>query len=138
VSAYTTQAAVQGLIAQPDLYAALDDDGTQINVIPQLNQIIADASNDIDARLANIYQTPFVGTPPAKVSAACLIFVCERIFERRLAPEEKNPWTMQGDMWRKELTMISNDEIALDVNFSRAYAPGAVTLEALSSDCFSG
>jgi|SRR5882672_7826572 len=137
MSSYANIAQVQGLIALPDLIAALDDDGTG-NYIPQLNQIIIDASNDIDARLANIYQTPFVGTPPAKVSAACLIFVCERIFERRLAPEEKNPWKMQADMWRKELTMISNDEIALDVNFSRAFPPGAVTLEAAAMDGYSG
>lgn len=124
MSAYTTQALIQTLIAPQWLAAAFNDDGSNdpAAITAGITAIISQVSNDIDGRLAPIYVVPFVTAPPT-VSAACLILCCEKIYKRRLSPEEKNPFSGEADEWRSYLKMICKDELTLDAQRVRAFPP---------------
>lgn len=91
MSAYTTQAEIEGEIQPSDLIALTDDNNTGMLNATVLNQIIANASGYIDRKVANIYgaQLPFNPVPPSVASMA-LTIACYRLYRRRLTPDEKN------------------------------------------------
>ena len=134
MSAYTTQALIESMIAEPDLTAALDDNNSGTINQDTLNNIIENVSTDIDGALANIYEVPFGSPLPPKVSRAALVFACEAIYQRRLAPNEKNPFTEQAKALREELVKIGAGELNLDLNISRAYPPGVAIVECSQID----
>ena len=47
----------------------------------------------------------------------------EMLYQRRLTPEEKNPFKSQADEWRKQLTSIGAGEIPLDESSRRGFQP---------------
>ena len=88
------------------------------------------ASNAADAYVASIYQTPFTGYIPSKIKDAALIFAVEMMYQRRLAPEEKNIFKPQADLWREVLRTIGTGQVPLDANVPRLVTPGfAITYD---------
>ena len=76
---------------------------------------------------------PFTVVPPV-VKEASLIFACEQIFDRRLQPEESNPWRERAKTWRARLADIGADKLPLDASFNRSFTPGAVISESIGLD----
>lgn len=82
MSAYTTQAAIQAKVPPLILVDALDDDGDGDADAGLLDQIIANASNDVDAMICNRVALP-LATVPASVSGAALWLAIADIYGRR-------------------------------------------------------
>ena len=72
MSTYTTQAAIQGEIPEMDLIGLTDDDQTGMMNGTVLNQIITNASGEVDQACANLYgtQLPFDPVPSSVASMA--------------------------------------------------------------------
>lgn len=111
-------------ISNTQLDAFTDDDGDGVADPGVLDLVIGIASNAADAYVASIYQTPFVGYIPSKIKDSTLIFACEMLYQRRLAPEEKNIFKPQADLWRQVLQTIGAGQQPLDANVSRKITPG--------------
>ena len=135
MSAYTTQASVEGRIAPPLLINALDDgtSGGNLNTAV-LNQIISDVSAELDGYLASIYPVPWGVTVPPAVSEACLTMVCSVIYGRRLSPGQSNPWLESAEKWRTEIENYGKGNGNLGPNFPRTFAPGFGVQEFVSFD----
>ncbi len=52
--------------------------------------------------------------------------VCHSLYKRRLAPEEKNPFSAQASTWRALLKDIGEGEAQLDGTYRRFFSAGAV------------
>lgn len=122
--AYVTRDEVLTKISNSDLDAFTDDNGDGTPDPGVLDNVISVASNAADSYVASIYTTPFVGYIPAKIHDAALIFTVEMLYQRRLAPEEKNIFKPQADLWRKILTDIGTGLVPLDANVTRTVTPG--------------
>lgn len=110
---YVLKAEVLGEIPLPHLIDALDDDGDGQEDAGAFDQLVASASNAVDAFLAGIYTTPFPDPAPAQVRAATLTFVLEKVYLRRPVGE-KNPYAARANWWRERLEKIGQREIPLD------------------------
>ena len=60
---------------------------------------------------------------PGKVRQAALDLICHTLYKRRLAPEEKNPFSALAKMWRDLLVEISEGEKTLDGTYKRNFSP---------------
>lgn len=124
---YTNQGLIEGHINSLDLISLTDDNSTG-NIDPVvLSDVITSTQMEIDGTLAPIYSVPFSGayTPPFVV-ACNTIFACEALYDRRLVPDEKNPFKARADFFRKSLTKIGNGELELDAANPRSFNPGFV------------
>lgn len=130
---YTTQSKIETLIPPQHLSDALDDDRDGSADAGLLDTIIATADNAVDAFLAGLFTVPFAN-PPAVVQEASLVFACELIYARRLAPEEKNPFTVRASAWRVRLQNIGEGKLPLDAASTKAAGIGAVVTEPTSID----
>ena len=122
--AYCTQTDILTQISQTDIIPFLDDYGTGNADYTLLNSIILNASDFVDGLLASIYTTPFPYPYPAKCRSATLVFTCYFLYQRRLTPDEKNPFKARKDLWEKTLLEIGNGTQELDANYPRQYQPG--------------
>jgi hypothetical protein len=62
---------------------------------------------------------------PAKIREATLILICHSFYQRRLAPDEKNPFESLAKMWRERLAAIGNgNDEQLDGTYKRFYSAG--------------
>lgn len=123
MSAYTNETDLLGEIQLADLIWLTDDKPTTGNVNQTvLNQVIANASGEIDFYLANRYSVPLVPTPPMIESAAIAI-TCYKLFRRREVPDEKNKYKEQYDNAIKTLQAIKAGDEAIDVNVNQAFSP---------------
>lgn len=126
--AYVTQTQVQTIISTDDLISFLDDGATGSFNQTQFNAVAAMASTMVDAFLAGIYPVPFAAPGPALCQAAALAFFCEMLYQRRLTPDQVNPFKAQANTWRKTLDDIRTNGTGLDQALDRAFTPGfAVT-----------
>ncbi len=125
MSAYTTQAAIEGEIAPSDLIALTDDDGTGSINTTVLNQIIANASGVIDQKVSNIYTTPFNPVPSAVASMA-LTIACYKLYRRRLVPDEKNNFAEDYSGVVEFLNQVNEGEKHIDQTPPRTFPQGAV------------
>lgn len=115
MSAYTTQAALNGYISQANLVSLTDDTGAGSVDQGVLSAIIASVSNTCDGLLAATYPVPFTGTPlPTLVVEAATIFACEALYARRLVPNEHNPFSARADIFRKAIFDICQKGGGLD------------------------
>jgi phage gp36-like protein len=122
---YITEQQVQDEFSEPRLRDALDDDGDGKADDGLLCRIITAAQLSVDGFLAGRYITPFNPVPPI-VADATLVFVCEKIFERRRqGPDEKNPYRSRADEYRVELKAIADRTKSLDAQEKPAFTPGA-------------
>lgn len=62
---------------------------------------------------------------PALIRQAMLDLVCHTLYKRRLAPDEKNPFSGLAKQWRDHLISIGEGEKQLDGTFRRFFSPGA-------------
>lgn len=60
---------------------------------------------------------------PGKVRQAALDLICHTLFKRRLAPDEKNPFSTLAKMWRDLLVEISEGEKTLDGTYRTNFSP---------------
>ena len=72
MSAYCTQAQIEGEIQPPDLINLTDDRSPGQGVVDTtiLDQVIANASGVVDSYVGNIYTVPFDPIPAAVASRA--------------------------------------------------------------------
>lgn len=63
---------------------------------------------------------------PAKIRNIMSDLVCHSLYKRRLAPEEKNPFSAQASTWRQLLKDIGEGEAQLDGTYRRFFSAGAV------------
>lgn len=63
--------------------------------------------------------------PPAKIREASLVLICHSLYQRRLAPDEKNPFYPLAKMWREFLIGIGEGENQLDGTYKRNFSVGA-------------
>ena len=61
---------------------------------------------------------------PDKVLEAMLILCCHSFYQRRLAPDEKNPFADLAKFWRSELVAIGSGEKELDGMYKRFFSAG--------------
>ncbi len=122
MSAYTDQASIIGEIQMFDLIA-LTDDAPKMGIINQkiLNQVIANASGEIDRLVGNVYDVPFNPAPPSVASMA-LIITCYRLYRRRLVPDEKNKYFPDYKEVREFLNKVHKREDVLDLSITADYS----------------
>ena len=129
MSLYTTQAAVNGEISYQDLIALTDDATPPFGDINQtiLNQVIANASGEIDQACANIYgqQLPF-NPVPLSVANMALTIACYRLYRRRETPDEMNKFFAEYNRVRNFLDKVNVGEMHLDDVPSRDFPQGAL------------
>lgn len=123
--AYVTRDQVESVISEADLNAFLDDDGDGTEDTGRFTSTANLASIMVDAFLAGIYQTPFTN-PPALCQAAALSFFCEMVYQKRLTPDQMNPFKAQSNQYRELLDRIRKDGTGLDQTIDRAFTPGVV------------
>jgi phage gp36-like protein len=124
---YISQQQVEDEFTAPRLRDALDDDGDGQADEGLLDRIIAAAQLAVDGFLGGRYLTPFTGAVPPLVADATLVFVCEKIHDRRRqSPEEKNPYRERADAYRDRLKRIADRQESLDAAERPAFTPGAV------------
>lgn len=137
MSAYTTQAAIQGEISLADLIAALDDNESGALNVVALNQIIINISGKIDGLLAGIYLTPF-NPVPSMVADAALYGCCYEILRRALTSDERNTFFQQYDYYFNDKTgvfvKVRDKDGAFDIGVPRYYSPVVITQSPLSVD----
>lgn len=61
---------------------------------------------------------------PAKVRQACLDLICHTLYKRRLAPDEKNPFSTLAKYWRDLFIKIGEGESVLDGTYKRFFSAG--------------
>jgi hypothetical protein len=60
---------------------------------------------------------------PAKVRQATADLVCYNLYQRRLAPDEKNNFTKTAECWRAMFAAIGEGEKTLDGTYKRSFSP---------------
>lgn len=128
---YVTQSRIQTVIPAPHLNDALDDDRDGMADSGVLDEIIAAASQAVDALLAPRYAVPFEDPAPALVAEGAFIFACELIYDRRQITD-KNPFKERADKLRTRLDGIGKGEGELDAALPHAVIPGAAITEDVS------
>ncbi len=98
-----------------------DDTGTGQLDSNVLDGIISQADSEIDGYIGAVYSTPVSPVVP-KLRTCSIVFSCEMLFQRRLAPGEKNLYTDEATRLRDDLRRIGEGELNLDVNAQRAFA----------------
>lgn len=126
MSAYTTQANLNGFISGQNLINLTDDGGTGQVDQNVLSATIGICSNTVDAMLSATYSVPFTGVVPTLVGQATTIFTCEALFDRRLVPGEANPFRTRADGFRKQLEWIAQNRGGLDSGTLAAVPVGIV------------
>lgn len=131
--AYITQTQIETLIPAPSLIEALDDTRSGQLDETMLAAVIAGADAQVDSYLCGLYDVPFT-TVPAVATESSLVFACESIFKRRLAPDEKNPYSERARIWRERLQKIGNGEMPLVHSSGTVNNIGAAVLITSSID----
>lgn len=123
MSVYCAQADILGEIQMADLIRCTDDapeTGALNTVI--LNQVIANASGEIDRYVGNMYTVPFNPVPPSVESMATII-ACYRLLRRREVPDEKNKFYEEYGEIRDFLKEVKAGQAFLDLSVQTAFAP---------------
>lgn len=127
MSAYCSQADIEGEIQASDLINLTDDDTPPAGIVNTtvLNQVIANASGLIDRYVGNIYSVPFSTVPPA-VKSMAVVISCYKLYRRRLVPDEKNNFTQDYLATIKFLEAVNSGEKMLDQTAVRDFSQVAV------------
>lgn len=138
MSAYTTQSEIEASIPPAYLRQALDDDADGAADDGLLGQVIANASNEVDAILGQRYTVPFSSPFPAVVAAATRIFVLETLYLRRGHSGEANPWEARAKDIRARLSRIGKGEEPLSPDHEREHSSVSVISGDASTHSSSG
>ena len=123
MSAYTTQAAVQGQIRPNELIQLTDDNKTGGIDTAVLDAVIASASGVIDSKVANIYgeQLPF-NPIPSSVASMALTITCYQLYRRAMIPDERNKFAESYHEVMEFLNRVNKGEAQIDDIVSRDFA----------------
>lgn len=125
--AYCSRTDIIAEINQADIIPFLDDNNDGEEDAGLLDSIINREGAKVDGRIASIYVVPVTVIPvPQLLRDANTVFVCEALYRRRLTPDEQNPFHTEAEELRKQLTLIGNGKLELDVSVNRAFTQGAV------------
>jgi len=126
MSAYCTQADIEGEIQAPDLISLTDDSYPPAGIVNAtvLAQIIENASGVVDRYVGNIYEVPF-SPIPAAVKSLTITIVCYRLYRRRLVPDEKNNFAQDYLEALKFLKEVNKGESKLGLETDREFSPVA-------------
>jgi len=124
---YITITDITNVIDAVNLQAMVDDYNIGTLQSVTLNNICQLASDTADSLVSSIYAVPFSGNPPKKIKNAAIIFAAEMLYQRRLVPDEKNPFKSQADYWRKELMLVNSGQLPLDATIQRVFTPVVFT-----------
>lgn len=134
---YTTRAAITAKLPESFLVEALDDDNDGVEDAGLLDQIITDATVEIDGYLEGRYTLPI--TPaPALLRTACLTIVLADLYARRGVADEANPWKKPATALRTRLERIAKGEIPLVARVEKADAAVTVVTEPARTHSASG
>lgn len=123
MSAYTTQTAVEGEIRTPELIQLTDDTKTGSLNATILAQVIANASGEIDSRVANIYGSQLPFNPiPSSVASMALTVTCYRLYRRAMIPDEKNKYYQAYMDVVEFLNKVNAGEAQIDDVVTRDFA----------------
>ena len=140
MAAYTTRAKVEGRVPPAFLVEALDDDADGSEDAGVFDQLVADASDEIDAYLEGRYALP-LGSTPKLVSTAALFIVCEALYERRgytADTDPKNPWSQRAANVRDKLAAVSKGEMPLELDIDKGGSQVTAVTEAAKTTPSSG
>lgn len=132
--AYVTQAEVEAKIPPQTLRDQLDDDRDGVADDGLLDQIITNASDEVDAFLAGLFTVPFDDPAPKVVRSATLAFVCEALYARRLVGDSKNPFSTSAKSFRDMLKLIGTGKMQLASDVARVATPGEAITEDMTID----
>lgn len=93
-----------------------------------LNNLLQFASDNADAFVSSTFVTPFSNPVPKKIKSAALYFAAEMCYQRRLSPDEKNPFKELADYWRKELMLINAGQLSLEQAVVKIVPPVLATV----------
>lgn len=127
---YIAQSDIEVQIPAPLLLDACDDSKSgdwSVETVAILAAIIAGADAQVDSFLSGLYTVPLSPVPPVAKEAS-LIFACETVYKRRLAPDEKNPFAERARIWRERLQKIGDGEMPLSTATGSAANIGAAIL----------
>lgn len=109
---------VEAKIPRRFLHEALDDDLDGQADPAIFDTIVGQIGNEIEGTLGQRYATPFTAPYPSIILDAALIFACEAIYGRRVAPEQ-NPWKSRADQIRTKLDAIAKGDQPLTPDLQR-------------------
>lgn len=121
MSVYCNQSDIEGEIQDADLIQLTDDNGTGSLNSVVLNQVIANASGEIDRYVGNVYDIPFNPVPPS-VESMAIIITCYRLYRRREVPDEKNKYYEDYRGVRDYLKLVQQREAVLDLSASQDFS----------------
>jgi phage gp36-like protein len=136
--AYLTRQQLETRIAASDIADALADDTPGVETAGLWDAIAADASRQVDSRLASRYPVPFASPIPSLVIEAALTFAAEIIYQRRRMVGDDNPWTKPADHLRTTLERIGRGEMALEFARPDGAAPVVAITEAARTYSLTG
>ena len=117
---YCSQADIEGEIQDADLISITDDAGTgQINQTV-LNQVISNASGEIDRYCGAIY--PNLSSANPSINNMAIIIACYRLYRRRLTPDEKNLFYEDYKDTIAFLKRVQSREDTLDLSAQQNFA----------------
>lgn len=123
--AYTTQADVEAKVSALVLDDVLDDNGDGQRDSGLLDQVIANASIEVDGFICNRVTTPVV-TPPASVQSAALWFTIRDLYGRRQRDLPKD-WAAAIAAVEKWLMAVRDGTQTLDFSSVGALTAAAGT-----------
>lgn len=130
---YVTQEQIETSIPAQHLVDALDDDRDGSADSGKLDEVIAKASQAVDALLAPRYEVPF-DPVPTQVAEAAFVFTCELLYKRRGLSGDDNPYTEDANEWRERLKDIAKGEGQLEAGEENGTTPGAAITETATID----
>lgn len=128
MSAYTTQAAIQGEIRLNELIQLTDDNKSGAINTDVLAQIIANASGYIDSKVSNVYgqQLPF-NPVPSSIASMALTIACYRLYRRAMVPDERNKYYQAYQDVADFLNRVNKGEAMIDDVVTRDFSPVTYT-----------
>lgn len=120
MSSYCTQADIEGEIQDSDLIGLTDDSQMGVINTTVLNQVISNASGEIDRMVGNRYTVPFNPVPPS-VNSMAIVITCYRLLRRRETPDEKNKFFADYAAIREFLMQVKKGEEQLDLSVQTAF-----------------
>lgn len=116
---YITKADIAAKIPHQHLVEALDDDNDGQVDPGKMDEVLADASDAVDAILGQRFAVPFE-KPTKLIIQAAKYFCLETLFERRGYFGENNPFTTRANSLRSKLTKIADGQQPLAPDKNRA------------------
>lgn len=135
---YITMADMAAKIPGKQLIQSLDDNQDGVADPEVWAAVLKAAQDEVDSKLAQQYDVPFVGSIPPMVALATLIFASEGCYARRGKTGDKNPFTKQADKIRTKLDKIGAGDEPLLADSKRKVPSGGLILEKAKTVSSSG